>query len=116
MDSDEVSRALSIILEPANRPILIHCNKGKYRVGCIVGCLRKMQGWLHSIIFDEYARFAGIKVADQEVSAMRFPSTLYLHVLMFNVAHYDTSSLRRLTSVAFKSLQAATSASLRLAH
>ncbi|CAG8536176.1 3782_t:CDS:2 [Cetraspora pellucida] len=41
-----------------NHPILIHCNKGKHRTGCLVGCLRKLQRWTHTSIFDEYRRFS----------------------------------------------------------
>ncbi len=33
MDESDVVKALELILKPANWPILIHCNKGKYRVG-----------------------------------------------------------------------------------
>ena len=45
-----------------NHPILIHCNKGKHRTGCLVGCLRKVQKWSLIGIFEEYRRFAGTKV------------------------------------------------------
>ncbi|RHZ80513.1 hypothetical protein Glove_134g170 [Diversispora epigaea] len=41
-----------------NHPILIHCNKGKHRTGCLIGCLRKVQRWSHTSIFDEYRRFS----------------------------------------------------------
>ena len=50
--------ALREILNPANHPMLIHCNKGKHRTGCLIGCLRKVQRWSLTIIFDEYRRFA----------------------------------------------------------
>ncbi|CAG8483323.1 9483_t:CDS:2 [Dentiscutata heterogama] len=50
-----------------NHPVLIHCNKGKHRIGCLVGCLRKLQKWSLTSIFHEYRRFAVTKVlADQE--------------------------------------------------
>ncbi|CAG8473099.1 6679_t:CDS:2 [Paraglomus occultum] len=40
---------------------------GKHRIGCLIGCLRKLQRWSMTSIFDEYRRFAGTKVlADQE--------------------------------------------------
>eukprot|EP00899_Mesostigma_viride_P003972 jgi/Mesvir1/13576/Mv02994-RA.1 len=59
---EEVIRsALSVLLDPHNHPILIHCNKGKHRTGCLVGCLRKSQHWSLTSIFDEYRRFAGSK-------------------------------------------------------
>lgn len=66
MDQAAVVRCLEIILDPNNAPLLVHCNKGKYRVGCVIGCLRKIQGWLHASIFDEFARWAGDRYADFE--------------------------------------------------
>ncbi|EFJ30403.1 hypothetical protein SELMODRAFT_267170 [Selaginella moellendorffii] len=33
-----------------------------HRTGCLVGCLRKLQRWSLTAIFDEYRRFAGTKV------------------------------------------------------
>lgn len=53
-----VTEALKIMVDPANQPILIHCNRGKHRTGCIVGCVRKLQKWSLSMIFDEYRKFA----------------------------------------------------------
>ena len=38
--------------------MLIHCNKGKHRTGCLIGCLRKLQDWSLTTIFDEYRRFS----------------------------------------------------------
>lgn len=46
------------ILDPSNRPLLVHCNKGKHRTGSIIGCLRKLRGWSLSSIFAEYLLFA----------------------------------------------------------
>lgn len=39
----------------------------KHRTGCLVGCLRKLQKWCLSSVFDEYQRFAAAKarVSDQ---------------------------------------------------
>ncbi|ODV86868.1 hypothetical protein CANARDRAFT_231049 [[Candida] arabinofermentans NRRL YB-2248] len=53
-----VNEALKILTNPENHPILIHCNRGKHRTGCIVGCIRKLQKWSLSMIFDEYRKFA----------------------------------------------------------
>ena len=44
------------------RPLLIHCTKGTHRTGCVVGCLRKLEEWSLTSIFDEYQRYAGSKV------------------------------------------------------
>eukprot|EP01104_Vermistella_antarctica_P006585 TRINITY_DN17295_c0_g1_i1.p1 TRINITY_DN17295_c0_g1~~TRINITY_DN17295_c0_g1_i1.p1 ORF type:complete len:185 (-),score=30.93 TRINITY_DN17295_c0_g1_i1:141-695(-) len=64
----KVGEALVALLDTRNHPILIHCNKGKHRTGCVVGCLRKVQSWSLTYIFDEYRRFAGTKgrVLDQQ--------------------------------------------------
>lgn len=58
LPSDLLTRALEIVLDPKNQPILIHCNRGKHRTGCLVGCIRKLQNWSLTMIFDEYRRFA----------------------------------------------------------
>ncbi|MBA0748186.1 hypothetical protein Gogos_005033 [Gossypium gossypioides] len=52
----------------------------QHRTGCLVGCLRKMQRWYLSSIFDEYQRFAGAKA---RVSDQRF------------IERFDVSSSRR---------------------
>lgn len=66
MDEADVVKALQLILTPSNWPILVHCNKGKYRCGTIVGLIRRLQGWSHTSIFEEYSRFAGTKISDLE--------------------------------------------------
>ncbi|CAG8626892.1 5249_t:CDS:2 [Funneliformis caledonium] len=61
IEQKEISSALVKVLDVRNHP-------GKHRIGCLVGCLRKLQKWSMTSIFDEYRRFAGSKVlADQEV-------------------------------------------------
>jgi tyrosine-protein phosphatase SIW14 len=63
-----VHKALAAIMDVRNQPVLIHCNKGKHRTGAIVGCLRRLQGWSLSSVFEEYNRFAGVKgrLGDQQ--------------------------------------------------
>ena len=63
--------------------MLIHCNKGKHRTGCLIGCLRKVQQWSLTVIFDEYRRFAEPKP--------RFLDQQYIEL-------FDTSSLGELYS------------------
>lgn len=72
----DITHALVKLLDKRCHPILIHCLKGKHRIGCLVGCLRRIQNWSMTSIFDEYRRFAGTKVlADQEFIEM-FDRTL----------------------------------------
>ncbi|KZV16130.1 putative tyrosine-protein phosphatase [Dorcoceras hygrometricum] len=64
---DTIRSALEVLLDVRNRPLLIHCKRGKHRTGCLVGCLRKLQNWCLASIFEEYQRFAAEKarVSDQ---------------------------------------------------
>ncbi|GES74260.1 putative tyrosine phosphatase family protein [Rhizophagus clarus] len=57
-----VLEALEIILNPRNHPMTVMCNLGRHRTGTIVGCLRKLQKWNLTSIFEEYRRYAGPKV------------------------------------------------------
>ncbi|KAG2236813.1 hypothetical protein INT48_006997 [Thamnidium elegans] len=67
VNHEDISHALVKLLDKRSHPVLIHCLKGKHRIGCLVGCLRKIQRWSMTSIFDEYRKFAGTKVlADQE--------------------------------------------------
>ncbi|KAI9358278.1 tyrosine phosphatase family-domain-containing protein [Zopfochytrium polystomum] len=65
---ETICAALTVIMDRRNHPLLIHCNKGKHRTGCLVGCLRKLQTWSYTSIFDEYRRFSHPKsrVMDQQ--------------------------------------------------
>jgi tyrosine-protein phosphatase SIW14 len=56
-----MQQLLGIVCNPANYPLLIHCNKGKHRTGCTVGALRKVLGWNMENIVKEYHQYAGRK-------------------------------------------------------
>ncbi|XP_041028411.1 probable tyrosine-protein phosphatase DSP4 [Juglans microcarpa x Juglans regia] len=66
---ETVRGALKVVLDTRNHPLLIHCKRGKHRTGCLVGCLRRLQRWCLSSVFDEYQRFAAAKA---RVSDLRF--------------------------------------------
>ena len=68
IDTYAMDTALDTITTLKNHPILIHCTKGTHRTGCVIGCLRKKQGWSLTSIFDEYCRFANttIRLLDQQ--------------------------------------------------
>lgn len=57
-DADTVNNVLSIVLDPANYPMLIHCNKGKHRTGCMTACFRKVTGWTLEACIEEYERYS----------------------------------------------------------
>lgn len=55
-----MNEVLELVLNVDNYPILIHSNKGKHRVGVVVGIIRKiLQGWSLTGIYQEYGIFSG---------------------------------------------------------
>lgn len=58
---------IAIISNRKNYPLLIHCNQGKHRTGCVVGVLRKIQDWDIASIIREYKKFAEPKVRETDV-------------------------------------------------
>jgi tyrosine-protein phosphatase OCA1 len=63
MISEETAlKALDIILDTSQYPLLVMCNLGRHRTGTVVGCLRKVQKWNLTSILEEYRRYAGTKV------------------------------------------------------
>lgn len=61
VDSCEMQRALRLIMDRTNHPIMIHCNKGKHRTGCTVACFRRICGFDMDTIREEYHTYAGKK-------------------------------------------------------
>ncbi|VEU23044.1 DEKNAAC104002 [Brettanomyces naardenensis] len=54
-----MNSVLNLLLNRDNYPVLIHSNKGKHRVGVLVGLVRAyLQGWTLSGAFDEYGKFS----------------------------------------------------------
>ena len=80
---DKIREALKVVLDVKNQPLLIHCKRGKHRTGCVVGCLRKLQKWCLSSVFDEYQRFAAAKARSTDQRFMEL---------------FDISSLKHLTA------------------
>ena len=62
LSEETVLAAFDILLNPANYPCYLTCHLGRDRTGAVVGCLRKLQRWHLSSIFEEYRRYAGSKV------------------------------------------------------
>lgn len=73
--------AVKIVLNKQNHPILIHCNKGKHRTGCLVGCVRRIQQWSKTAIFEEYRLFAHPKE--------RFIDLQFIELFQYNHDDFD---------------------------
>lgn len=61
-DKDIIRQTLEIILDTRNLPVLLNSNKGKHRIGVLIGVMRVLlQGWSLATTFDEYIKFANGK-------------------------------------------------------
>lgn len=87
--------AMAAIVDTRNHPLLIHCNAGKHRTGCVSGCVRKLQGWPLVSIFSEYLHFTGSKprLADQMFIEMYQPQLSvpveYAASWLMDASYYD---------------------------
>lgn len=50
--------AMNVLLDISLHPVLVMCSHGRHRTGTVIGCLRKLQRWSLSAIFEEYDRHA----------------------------------------------------------
>mmetsp|Transcript_5281 Transcript_5281/g.12692 ORF Transcript_5281/g.12692 Transcript_5281/m.12692 type:complete len:171 (+) Transcript_5281:247-759(+) len=63
LSEEVVLTSLQQILDTeSNYPLCLMDSVGRNRVGIVVGCLRKLQRWNLTSIFEEYRRYAGSKV------------------------------------------------------
>jgi tyrosine-protein phosphatase SIW14 len=84
---EQIAKILETIVDPVNLPVLVHCNQGKHRTGCVIGALRRSQGWHLENALLEYQHFAGTKVRkfDQEF-IKKFDTSLaedYINILNY---------------------------------
>lgn len=61
ISEDIVLRALGAMLDVSKYPIHIMCNGGRHRTGTVIGCVRRLQRWRLSAIFEEYQMYATAK-------------------------------------------------------
>ncbi|GAA94466.1 uncharacterized protein L969DRAFT_97328 [Mixia osmundae IAM 14324] len=59
IDEAMMAEAVSFCLDTRNLPLLVHCNKGKSRVGLLCAILRRVQGISLTSAYDEFSRFFG---------------------------------------------------------
>ncbi|KAK0626971.1 tyrosine phosphatase family-domain-containing protein [Immersiella caudata] len=59
---------LRLVLDRQNHPLLMHCNHGRHRTGCVVAVVRKVSGWDLGHILQEYRNFAEPKVRDCDIN------------------------------------------------
>ncbi|XVF30327.1 hypothetical protein REPUB_Repub16aG0047500 [Reevesia pubescens] len=91
---------LLLFTDVRNHPVLIHCKRGKHRTGSLVGCLRKLQNWCLSSVYEEYRHSAGIK---SRTADLRFIETFditslrqCLHSIIYQYQGYGSKKRRLL--------------------
>lgn len=62
---------LQVMIDPRNYPLMIHCNHGKHRTGCVVAAVRKMEGWSVKDSIEEYVSYAQPKIRDCDIDYIR---------------------------------------------
>lgn len=76
-DDTVVNKIIRLMLEPANLPMLIHCNKGKHRTGCMTACFRKVTGWSTEACIREYEKYSKPKMRELDKDFItRFDATV----------------------------------------
>jgi len=63
-----MNSVMEIVLDRRNYPILVHCNQGRHRTGCVVAVIRKVMGWNVDAILDEYNTYASPKPRETDVN------------------------------------------------
>lgn len=61
IEMNTIFQALIFIMDRNNQPVHVHCNQGKHRTGCVIGCLRVLQGWPVEQAIEEYNVYSGMK-------------------------------------------------------
>lgn len=61
LNEGTIRRALELIANKQNYPLLVCCGMGRHRTGAVVGCLRRLQGWNLASVSEEYRRFTGAR-------------------------------------------------------
>ncbi|CAK9439696.1 uncharacterized protein LODBEIA_P37960 [Lodderomyces beijingensis] len=61
LNESTITKALELIVDKRNYPMLVCCGMGRHRTGTVVGCLRRFQGWNLASVSEEYRRFVGAR-------------------------------------------------------
>lgn len=61
LNETTIKKALELICDRNNYPMLVCCGMGRHRTGTVIGCLRRLQGWNLASVSEEYRRFTGAR-------------------------------------------------------
>jgi tyrosine-protein phosphatase SIW14 len=95
---ESICEAVLFAMDSANHPLYIHCNQGKHRTGCVVACLRKIEGMPMQDIIDEYRTYSGAKwrIGDIEFIMNFDPEAVFEYAKAQNLYDGSQPRIRRL--------------------
>lgn len=97
---ERMDQVLRLVLDVDNYPILMHSNKGKHRVGIVVGIIRKLlQGWSTAGIYQEYGIFSGGLKGDADLEFITMFET-NLNVRMAKVPQFALPCMLKVSNEA----------------
>jgi len=65
--SSLIESVLDILLNRSHHPLLIHCNRGKHRTGCVIATLRQIQSYSPAFAVSEYKAYAFPKARPDDI-------------------------------------------------
>ena len=81
-----IVQVMKLMTDETKRPILIHCNKGKHRTGCMTACFRKLHGLDDVNVITEYHDYARPKARGYDVA---FISRLQIKEVSMAMSNLD---------------------------
>ncbi|KAH7320818.1 tyrosine phosphatase family-domain-containing protein [Stachybotrys elegans] len=94
--AEVMSNIVNTVMDQRNHPLLVHCNHGKHRTGCVIAALRRAKGWSLKSTLDEYETYAAPKIRECDVAYITAFQTSSLQGLV-----EDSSRLGRLQAKNF---------------
>ncbi|UKZ89757.1 uncharacterized protein TrAFT101_004798 [Trichoderma asperellum] len=89
--SSTMSSILEVVLDRRNYPLLVHCNHGKHRTGCVVAAVRKLSGWNLDSVVDEYKTYAEPKIRECDVEYITALAPSSLNISSLRSFHGESS-------------------------
>lgn len=64
----DIAKVMTLLNDKTKRPLLMHCNKGKHRTGCMVAAFCKLQGTEEERVIADYLEFAQPKARELDIA------------------------------------------------
>jgi hypothetical protein len=93
-------------MDSRNYPLYIHCNQGKHRTGCVVACLRKIQGMPIEDVIAEYRVYSEPKARDGDMELIRSfdPEVVFKYAQTHGYFNGAFGGLKRADSVSINDI------------